>query len=227
MYQIRGYKTFKGHEGETCGQGNLYFQGKKVAEWSDDSWGGPMRVRFVSQQAEQQFAEHAKGLLAAETDYDGKPYAVADMASGELVELAMCSMSCKHAETEAVRKDCKKGIVVREMVDGKSNIYVFKMTYTAANVAALKARHPGITEVLNETLGLPFMSAQQEADAQSAADEKRYRKMCKTSTVFTLPGTDGLAKVYICKLAFSPRVAEALRAKHPTLIEFLNERYAA
>ncbi|MBC8737387.1 hypothetical protein F6X40_11285 [Paraburkholderia sp. UCT31] len=227
MYEIKGYKTFKGHEGEPCGQGNLYRDGTKVAEWSDSSTGGSMHIRFVSREAEKLFAEHAKVLLATQKDFEGEPYKVDTMPIYELVETAMFAMSCEVAEKEAMRKDCKKGIVVRQTVDGKPEAVLYHLAYTAANVAALKAKHPSITEVVNETLGLPFVSAEKEAADKAAAEEKRYRKMCKTKTVFTIPGEDGKPMVMVCPASFNPRVALALRAKHPTLLEFFNERFAA
>ena len=38
--QIKSLKTFKGHEGEPLYQGNIYYKGKKLGFWSQDSWGG-------------------------------------------------------------------------------------------------------------------------------------------------------------------------------------------
>lgn len=38
--ELKAIKTFKGHEGETCYQGNLYLNGKRLGFWSQDSWSG-------------------------------------------------------------------------------------------------------------------------------------------------------------------------------------------
>ena len=37
---IKSLKKFKGHEGEPLAQGNIYYKGKKLGFWSQDSWGG-------------------------------------------------------------------------------------------------------------------------------------------------------------------------------------------
>ncbi|WP_250518572.1 hypothetical protein [Caballeronia sp. ATUFL_M1_KS5A] len=46
-YHIKGMKQFRGHEGEPLQQGWLYLDGKKLAQWSDDTHGGPLHLRFI------------------------------------------------------------------------------------------------------------------------------------------------------------------------------------
>ncbi len=36
---VKSYKTFKGHEGEHLGQGNVYYKGEKLGFWSQDAHG--------------------------------------------------------------------------------------------------------------------------------------------------------------------------------------------
>lgn len=38
--ELKGIKEFKGHEFEDLIQGNIYYKGKKVGWYSQDSWGG-------------------------------------------------------------------------------------------------------------------------------------------------------------------------------------------
>lgn len=38
--ELKGVKEFKGHEFEDLIQGNIYYKGKKVGWYSQDSWGG-------------------------------------------------------------------------------------------------------------------------------------------------------------------------------------------
>lgn len=38
--ELKGVKEFKGHEFEDLVQGNIYYKGKKVGWYSQDSWGG-------------------------------------------------------------------------------------------------------------------------------------------------------------------------------------------
>lgn len=42
--EIKNLKEFKGHEQETLYQANIYYKGKKVGFWSQDSWGGEDRI---------------------------------------------------------------------------------------------------------------------------------------------------------------------------------------
>jgi hypothetical protein len=44
--EIKNLKFFKGHEGETCMQGTVYKDGKKLGFWSQDSWGGEDKFEF-------------------------------------------------------------------------------------------------------------------------------------------------------------------------------------
>jgi hypothetical protein len=39
--EIKNLKSFLGHGGEPLSQGNIYFNGKKVGFWTQDSHGGP------------------------------------------------------------------------------------------------------------------------------------------------------------------------------------------
>lgn len=44
--EIKGVKIFLDHEGCQIAQGNVYYKGKKLGSWSQDSWGGPDRFGF-------------------------------------------------------------------------------------------------------------------------------------------------------------------------------------
>lgn len=80
-YCIKGVKTFKGHEQEPLAQGRLHGPNGKVADWSDDSWGGEFRLRFVSKAAESDFEQFARAFLATRRDYAGKPRDVSTMSA--------------------------------------------------------------------------------------------------------------------------------------------------
>ncbi len=43
---LKSIKTFKDHEGCTIAQGNVYYKGKKLGFWSQDSWGGGDQYDF-------------------------------------------------------------------------------------------------------------------------------------------------------------------------------------
>lgn len=225
MYTIKNFKSFKGHEGEPCGQGTLHGPTGKVAEWSDDSWGGPMQVHFVSPAAEAAFVEFAKTFMADKKDFDDTPYDVTTKSSWDLIESALFHMSIEHQEKAELMRHAKKGIAYYKVdpksPDGKA-LFVSKAAYTPEAVAKLRADIPGVLEIVNETLGLPFVDAQQHAKAQ---ENKRYKSLCRTSIVFTLRLADGTIKPMQSKQPYSSAAASALRAKYPNLVEIVNERY--
>lgn len=51
--ELKGITKFKGHEGEPLIQGNIYFNGKKVGLYSDDSWGGEEIIHINSDVRDQ------------------------------------------------------------------------------------------------------------------------------------------------------------------------------
>lgn len=44
--EVKNVKTFLDHEGCQIAQGNVYYKGKKLGFWSQDSWGGPDNFDF-------------------------------------------------------------------------------------------------------------------------------------------------------------------------------------
>ena len=44
--QVKGLKSFSGHDGEPLAQGNVYYKGKKLGFWSQDAWGGEDNYDF-------------------------------------------------------------------------------------------------------------------------------------------------------------------------------------
>ncbi|MBP3708293.1 MAG: hypothetical protein J6J36_06775 [Clostridia bacterium] len=67
---IKNIVDFKGHEGESLTQCDVYYKGKKVAFFSQDSWGGEDRLDFdyklsfeKRQELERLFKEKAQEFL--------------------------------------------------------------------------------------------------------------------------------------------------------------------
>lgn len=223
MYQIRNFKRFKGHEGEPLAQGTLHGPQGKVADWSDDSWGGPLHYDFVTPQAKADFLAWAKGYLPSHLDYDKKPYDPSAMTDGDILETAIQQLSYAQEERKELEKLCKKGIAFRlRDADGSLALYTTTAAYTPENVAQLKAKHPNLAEVCNETLELPFVDGAAHALAQR---NKLYKRLCKTCIVFTLKQPDGSLVELKSKTAYSSEKAKLLKAKYPNLVEIINERY--
>lgn len=225
MYQIKNYKTFKGHEGEPCAQGTLHGPTGKVADWSDDSWGGSMMIRFTQAAEETKFIAWAKTQLPAHKDYDGKPHDPATMTAGDIVETMVATMSYAVGEERELMKQAKKGIAYflpdPKAHDGKS-LYVWPVAYTATNVAKLRAEQPK-ADIINERLNLPLVD---DATADLAARNKRLKTACRNATVFTLRRPDGTTADMKLGVPYNAVVAASLRAKHgANLVEIVNERF--
>ena len=77
---VKGLKSFVGHEGEGCYQGNIYIANKKVGFWSQDSWGGPDLFNFDLSYSEKKLSDRVKELNPDKAIHgksrDGKPYTI-------------------------------------------------------------------------------------------------------------------------------------------------------
>ncbi len=234
--QIKKYKTFRGHESEPLAQGDLYFRGKKIIEWSDDSWGGPLRVEFVdakgrilerASQAFQDtfaaFASFAKERLDGTKNWLDEPYDVKTMADEIAVEAYVERLSSEFGERKELETATKKGQRIVYVLGGET--YQLNRPYTQANVAALRAKHPEITEIVNETLGQAFLA---EADAQAAEDAawlKRVQAKCKKHLVAVIV-EDGKKVTKIFTQPHSADYAQKVRAHFgANLVEIVNDRF--
>ena len=59
---IKGLKTFRGHEGEICSQGNVYLDGKKLGFWSENSWSGAGDYEFDEKLLKERCDMMAEGM---------------------------------------------------------------------------------------------------------------------------------------------------------------------
>lgn len=225
-YCIKGLKSFKGHDQEPLAQGTLHGLAGKVADWSDDSWGGEFNLRFISKDAESQFIEFAKTYLADKTGYEGKPYEFSAMSPHAIASTAVQEMGYEAQEEKDLRRLCKKGIAYylpdEKQPRGRA-LYTWKAPYTPETVAALRAKHPEVLEIANERLGLPFVDAQAYRDAERT---NRWKRQCKTQIVFTVRDGSGTLKEMVRKTAYTPVQAADLREKYPNLVEIINERWS-
>lgn len=225
MFSIKNFKNFKGHDGEPLAQGTLHGPTGKVAEWSDDAWGGPMAYRFKDAAAEKAFAEFAKAYLGDKKNYDGQPFDISAMTQDDLVTSAISQMSFILEEEKQLASHAKKGIAYYvadpKEPEGKS-LYVWKAPYTAENVARLRKETPKLMEIINERLGMPLIDAKQ---AEIAEQNKQFKKLCQTKTLFTLREPDNSIKTMQRSQPYSALTAAQIRARHPNLVEIINERY--
>lgn len=150
-YQIKNFKTFKGHEGEPCAQGAIYKDKQKIAEWSDDSWGGPLIHRFINKEEENLFLEYAKKYLSTKKDYNKNTYKPEEMNPYLIIESAISIMSYEYETNKKIEKMCKKKIVF-SIGDDKENIEIYSINipYTEENIKKVKQKHSNIIEIFNE-----------------------------------------------------------------------------
>ena len=82
--QIKGLKKFRDHEGAPVFQGNVYYKGKKLGFWSQDSWGGPDIFDFDTRVLDAE-VEKYKASDRVEPEY--KEYTSLDILLGDLLTL--------------------------------------------------------------------------------------------------------------------------------------------
>lgn len=224
VYTLKGFKTFKGHEGEPLAQGTLYLGAAKVADWSDDSHGGMMRLDFVSKSAQAAFTTFAREYLTTHRDSDGEPY---DLSANDwsVCETTVQALSYAHEETLKLRRLVKTGVYFRlREPSGALALYSVKAAYTAELVAQLRAKHgERLVELVNETLGVPLV---EEDAAREARLQACYKKQCKTAILYSLKQPDGSVVVYKVPTPYTAVQASIARLKHgANLVEILNERF--
>ena len=222
-YQIKGIKNFKGHEGEPCSQGSMYLGAKKVCEWSDDSWGGPMRVRFTSAADEAAFVPFARTYLGGMPDILGNPYDFDKMGDAGITEEAVERLS--HAAVEEallvkLTKDHKLAITVpAKWKGGEPEIVSVNCLYTANEVARIRKEIPNMLEVINARFGEPLKLG---TSAYFAAEAKMYKAKCKTQIMY-IRLIGGEEQVWFSKAVYSLAAAAKLRAKYPDIVRIVNE----
>lgn len=220
-YEIKGLKSFKGHEGEPCAQGSLYRDGKKVCSWSDDDWGGPMRIAFSSPTEEQTFLPFARAYLTGRLDVLDHPYDMSTMNDCRIVNEAVERMSQVATEDAELRKLCKDKLVFKvknAQEGGEPTLRSLNHMYTDTEVARLKADYPALIEIINARFGTPLTEGSPE---HLAAETVFYRKDCKTKTLF-IRNINGVHTVFVSKNLYSADVAKRLKLKYPDLVRIIN-----
>lgn len=97
---IKGLKAFRDHEGATIYQGNVYYRGKKLGFWSQDSWGGCDNYDFKEIMLNEE-VDRFRNSSMVEPQY--KAIANLDILLYELVKL----MDIEKAYKKAIKKGYK------------------------------------------------------------------------------------------------------------------------
>ena len=86
-FELRNVKHFLGHEQEDCYQGYIYYKGKKVGYYSDDSWGGSAIIDFDNIEYDKLFRDKAKEYLEERYAKDKMLHDFYDMFFTDLLQL--------------------------------------------------------------------------------------------------------------------------------------------
>lgn len=125
----------------------LYFDGKKLADCTDDGNGGCVDVRFLDRSNEKPFYDWIKSQ--PERRYEADEHMSAFSVPYDDEHLVHDLMNAELERRDWV-KVCKKGIVyTREGQDGDS-FWTWKVAYTPDNAAKLRAKFGDVTEIINE-----------------------------------------------------------------------------
>ncbi len=81
---VKAIKVFKDHEGLPVAQGNVYFNGKKLGFWSQDSWGGPDNFDFNEKVLDNVVDQYRKSSLV---DPEYKDIVSAESLISEIIGL--------------------------------------------------------------------------------------------------------------------------------------------
>ena len=94
--EIKSLKTFRGHDGTTFLQGNVYYRNKKLGFWSQDAWCGPDLFEFKESILDEEVQKYKKSVPLDDERY--RDIISLEILLGDLVRLI---------QTE---KDFKKGL---------------------------------------------------------------------------------------------------------------------
>lgn len=65
-FAVKNVKNSRGHEGEPCPYGSIYYNNKKVGDFATDTWGGPMNINFTNDIAKKAFYEAVEAMPPCE-----------------------------------------------------------------------------------------------------------------------------------------------------------------
>ena len=151
-YSLSGLKTFRDHDGRTCFQGNILKNGKKVAEWSEDTWGGPMMFRFDAASEQKAFLKEAnKHPIAVEykAEMEKQLGSVTNCQAELVVSTIAAEIDLEKRQKAQIKRWCKTKIVLRHPNDKEGEYLLIKGQYDSTMDAELMKRYPGV-EIINK-----------------------------------------------------------------------------
>lgn len=245
-YGLAKVKGFKGRHGIPLNQGEIHLGTKKVGTWSEDMNGGPMRIDFVSPAEQGAFMKFAKeyntkgefycgAFFTTEEQLDKYPECVIENVLNDMLEAhQILKFGAKHAASHAlVYVDVRLPGAPRYEMEGQT-VKLNTMYYCPADLALLSKDAPvppGTRRIIiNEVLGQSMVTddeAQKLRELQQLIKlDEKYKKLCKTKTVFLLVDKAGKETGYTHPQPFSAAVEKFLTDKYgDSMKEIVNKRY--
>lgn len=135
---------FKGHEGESLYQGDVYYQGKKVGFLSEGDWGGPPILRIESKVAKDAVDKFFSAQPKVKVEFEGAELLECKYDEESFVgDILACALFSKDVE-----KEKKKGRFIFVLPDDRK--YSFRHCgapdIMAARLAMIK-KYPNLIEL--------------------------------------------------------------------------------
>ena len=140
-YWIKNIKNRKGHEGEKCSQGTLYFKGKRIGTFAQDINNGPMDWQIEDANQQNAFISHVRSLPQRFISPGGMGLVI-DMTPELFISELLGAVECLNKFS----KNCKKQTLYT-VHDEPDDIYI------------LKAEYLGNEDAINDILDKKYGSA--------------------------------------------------------------------
>ena len=140
--QVKSVTNFKSHDGMPLNQADLYYKGKKVCFVSDDDWGGEMRFDDygIIDWARSDDDNRGERPTDFQVDFNNKYSELEFEFENGKLRLRMESIMCELFQAHDLKKDMKKGVLVKsaygwEVIGYKITIPTMLKKYTKNAVA--------------------------------------------------------------------------------------------
>jgi len=151
-FEFKALKTWTGNEG-TAFQANLYFEGKKVAQVTDDGWGGELRIDWAGLRyngtihTPSKAATHAAKAKAKLDEIVAATPAVE--FHGSTIKVDAGWLLNELVDFMLLAKACKKQTCFRRPTDGKGSYTSINRPFSPSMKAYVEKNYPGAT-IINE-----------------------------------------------------------------------------
>ena len=166
--EVKVSRKFYGHEGETCYQGSIYCDGKKVGTWSDDAWCGPRLIELKDRTKLDAHNERIKafllgaGLTKAPADKDAVLFEETDMGNGDyldsFIELSIVEKKgFRVSPTASAKKSASDGVVSAALVSVKYDMHPSFFSLDISSYRQVCLVKPIRTKDVNELVYKTFL----------------------------------------------------------------------